>query len=65
MRMTTDQAFDAMKIFLEKYWESTGKSDELGLLLSRLDNSFTISGQPHDPALWDRWLEICQRVTSK
>lgn len=64
MNLTVGQAFEAMKILLEEYWISTGKPDELGSLLSSLDNSFSLDGLPHDQALWADWIKACEKVVS-
>lgn len=54
-------AFDAMRRFLETWWELGGRSDDniAGLLgsLNRASGSFdaTPHGPPLDIALWDTW----------
>jgi hypothetical protein len=56
------QAFQAMRIFLEEYWNMSGRGDELRLLLSSLDGSSREGGLPVDIAMWDDWQRICKRV---
>lgn len=59
------QAFEAMKIFLEQCWTLRGKGDELRLLLSSLDGSFTQDGLPMDAAMWADWRRACESVISE
>ncbi len=54
-KMTIEEAYRAMFLFLEKEWELTGKPDELGSLLGSL--STLEDGLPVDPANWAQWLE--------
>lgn len=51
--------FNAMRIFLETYWESRGNGDEIRLLLSSMNSSFCADGLPLDRGLWDDWSEAC------
>jgi hypothetical protein len=45
-------AFDAMRAFLEAYWERGDRSDEgLALLLTNLDRTVWADGSPCDPAM--------------
>ena len=49
-------AFDAMRAFLEAYWERGMRSDEgLANLLSNLNRSVWSNGGPGDPAMWSDW----------
>ena len=55
------EAFDAMRVFLEAYWERGERSsEELRLLLSRLERDASIrpDGGTLDPAQWDDWKAI-------
>ena len=54
-KMTIQEAYRAMFLFLEKEWEITGRPDELGSLLGSL--STLEDGLPVDPANWEQWLE--------
>lgn len=48
------QAFDAMRLFLEAYWERGDKqSEDLAVLLSFLDREIWSDGMPLDIAQWD------------
>lgn len=48
------QAFDAMRAFLEAYWERGGqRSDDIAVLLSNLDRDAWENGMPLDIAQWD------------
>ena len=57
--MTHSQAFEAMKYFLEKYYENT-HSDDLGSLLG--DLSLLQDGMPADGAIWLEWLESIKKM---
>lgn len=47
------QAFDAMRLFLDAYWERGGKqSDDLAILLGNLDREIWANSMPGDPAQW-------------
>lgn len=66
-QLTTLEAFDAMRLFVENYWERGGKgSDELRLLLSAMnrDTAMWTDGGPADPAMWSDWLHAVGRVKS-
>jgi hypothetical protein len=55
--LTALEAFDAMRSFLESYWERGGKrSDDLAILLGSLDRNRTEHGPPLDIAQWHDWL---------
>lgn len=60
--MTLDerQAFDAMGIFLNEYYERAG--DDMVTLLA--DISIEADGQPLDPAAWSDWMRCVERVTA-
>lgn len=49
-------AFDAMRAFLEAYWERGARSDDgLAMLLSNLNRSSWADHSPGDPAIWEDW----------
>jgi hypothetical protein len=53
------EAFDAMRLFIEAYWErGLKRSDDLRLLLSALSRETHMwpDGGPNDPAMWSDWL---------
>lgn len=55
-------AFDAMRAFLESYWERDLKSDDgLAGLLGSLNRSWE-SGGPLDPAMWQDWKDAVGKV---
>ena len=55
-------AFDAMFVFLEAYWERGGRtSDDLAVLLGSLN--LAGDGMPMDPAQWSDWRAAVDKVT--
>lgn len=61
-KLTSLQAFNAMKLFLEKYYEETS-SDDVASLLSELQ--FLEDGSTADPAAWESWDESVQKALMK
>jgi predicted RNA polymerase sigma factor len=64
-QLTALEAFDAMRLFVENYWERGLKaSDDLRLLLSAMNREAAIwpDGGPADPAMWGDWLLAVGRV---
>jgi len=57
--LSAEQAFRAMGLFLENYFERTGY-DELGFLLT--DLQILDDGKPLDPAAWEDWLACVERI---
>jgi hypothetical protein len=57
--LTEEEAFDAMYLFLEKYYART-KSDDIGSLLGDLMHG--IYGATADPAAWYIWQECLEKV---
>jgi hypothetical protein len=56
------EAFDAMRLFLEAYWERGLKtSDDLAVLLGSLDRAAK-DGGPMDAAQWDDWLQAIRKA---
>ena len=53
--LSPEQAFQAMFIFLNEYYERTGGVSELGAVLSDIQIN-PPDGVPADPAAWDDWL---------
>jgi len=49
-------AFDAMSIFLEKYWNLCGRPESIGVILSSMERDNSGDGMPLDPATWEDWL---------
>lgn len=60
--LTELQAFEAMRKFLEGYYERTS-SDDIGSLLG--DIQFFSDNSTADPAAWDDWVKCIQKVLSK
>jgi hypothetical protein len=58
-KLTERQAFEAMVLFLESFYERTN-SDDVGGLLS--DLLMSQDGTTADPAAWDDWMECVQKV---
>lgn len=59
-----DTAFEAMRIFLEAYWERGGRSsDDIASLLGDL-NRAAKGQEPLDPATWTDWIEAIQIAES-
>lgn len=58
------QAFEAMRYFIEQYWERGGRSsDDLAVLLGELSTDVFEGGRPADPAQWQDWLAAVNAVT--
>lgn len=60
--MTTLQAFNVMRNFLEKYYQRT-LSDDIGSLLG--DLQLFQGGSTADPAAWDDWINSVNEVIKK
>lgn len=59
-------AFDAMRAFLEAYWERGLKSDDgLAGLLSNLNRSVWEDRSTADPAMWQDWKDAIALITSR
>jgi hypothetical protein len=58
-QMTPQQAFNAMSLFLERYYQRVGEPSELGAVLS--DIQLLPDGSTADPAMWNDWLEAVRR----
>lgn len=56
--LTTRQAFMALKLFLEQYYDRAG--NDLETLIA--DITIEDDGQPLDPAAWDDWLACVRTV---
>ena len=57
--LSAEQAFQAMRCFLEGYFERT-RSNGIGSLLGDLQMSE--DGKPFDPAAWNDWLDCVKQV---
>ena len=59
-------AFDAMRAFLEAYWEREFKqSDDMAVLLGSLNRVPVSDTPPLDIALWHDWLKAIQKSHHK
>jgi len=58
------QAFMIMHLYLDRYWESSGKPEAIGELLSDLSLWPTDSGtlEPMDAAIFPEWLSSAEAV---
>lgn len=54
-RLTSEQAFRAMSLFLEQYYARSGQAAELGAVLGDIQLNAD-DGRPYDPAAWSDWL---------
>ncbi len=61
-RLTEQQAFEAMKLFIESFYERT-KSDDMGGLLG--DLILLEDGKTADLAAWDDWMKCVHKVLNK
>ena len=63
MALSEKEAFQAMREFLDAYWERDGKtSDDLAALLGAISTDIGADGTTGDPAQWHDWLEAVKRV---
>jgi hypothetical protein len=59
--LTTEQAYRAMFVFLEAYWEEGRRTDEnLAELLASMEEWH---GETADRAMWSAWLKAVAAVT--
>ena len=57
------EAFDAMRAFLESYWQRGMKaSDDIAGLLVDLNRDMMGDGGPPDPAQWNDWLLAIKKI---
>jgi hypothetical protein len=61
-KLTETEAFEAMVLFLEGFYERT-QSDDVGALLSQM--IILEDGTTADPAAWDDWMKSVHRVLNK
>lgn len=62
MQLTEEEAFQAMFLFLEKYYHLT-KADDVGNLLGSL--MIVENGKPLDIALWYDWIKSVEEVKKR
>lgn len=59
--LTTDEAYQAMKAFLDAYWEEGGRTDDqIAILLSGMAGG---QGQIADPGMWGDWIKAIESTT--
>ena len=57
-------AFDAMRLFLKRYWELGDKtSDDIATLLGSLNRQTGTEFYPLDIALWHDWVSSIEEVS--
>jgi hypothetical protein len=62
--LTELEAYDAMRVFLEAYWERGGKaSDDIAVLLGSTQR--LRDGPPLDPAQWGDWRDAIESVVKR
>ncbi len=60
------EAYDAMCVFLAKYWERGGRSsDDIGALLGTIDRNRREDLPPIDIAQWNDWLRAVSEVKER
>lgn len=60
------EAFDAMRLFLEKYWIMGGKSsDDIAVLLGSLNRDEQSNSPPLDVALWHDWVRAVSETVGR
>jgi hypothetical protein len=59
--LSAEQAFPAMFVFLQQYYERGGRKDDLTAALSDIQ-SVCEDGTPADPAAWTDWLDAIGTV---
>jgi len=60
-RLSPEQAFRAMQLFLERYYERGGGTGDLVAVLGDMQ-SMCEDGMPADPAIWTDWLAAIDAV---
>jgi hypothetical protein len=63
--LTPSEAFLAMQLFLDRYFERGGcQSDDIAALLSGMSQAVWADGSTNDPAQWQDWLDAIQSALS-
>ncbi|WP_200945629.1 hypothetical protein [Methylobacterium sp. Leaf456] len=64
--ITVDDAFEAMRVFLEAYWNrGDAKSDDIAVLLGSLNRNREAGIGPLDPAQWEDWLDAVSSIAPR
>ena len=61
--LSSEQAFQALFVFLNDYYERTGGKAELGEVLGDIQLN-SADGVPFDPAAWGDWLAAIDQVAA-
>ena len=65
-RLTVNEAYRAMFIFLEQYYERDGcQSDDIAVMLSGMAQTIWDDGGTNDPAQWSDWLKAVRTAKSE
>lgn len=63
--LTVNEAYRAMFLFLEQYYEIGGRrSEDIATMLSGMAQTLWTDGSPNDPAQWDDWLTAVKAAKS-
>jgi hypothetical protein len=63
--ITTKDAFRAMVIFLDRYYERGNRADSLENVLGDISNTLWADGGPNDPAQWSDWLAAVRAASAE
>jgi len=64
--LTVNEAYRAMFIFLERYYERDGcRSDDIAVMLSGMTQTIWADGSTNDPAQWVDWLKAVHAAKSE
>lgn len=58
--LTLREAYEAMFVYLERYYERSESSDDIAIMLGKLN--LDEDGRPMDPAALDDWLDAVHEV---
>ena len=59
--LTSEQAFNAMSVFVERYYARTGGAGDMGSLLGDIQIN-PADGSPFDPAISEDWADAVKAV---
>jgi hypothetical protein len=62
--LSLERAFRSMVVFLERYHERSGGTDDLAAVLSDIQVN-AADGMPADPGAWQDWCEAVEAVLEK
>jgi hypothetical protein len=61
-QISVEDAFRAMVIFLDRYYDRGGDVDTLGDVLSAISQTIWEDGSSNDPAQWQDWLKAVKEA---